>query len=281
MKTLFIKGVEFFNFLTAIGLRGLFTPFDDRRYPTLSVNHPSPGKIKITTENGSAITMADTDTLRLDLDGSMSIVKGPSHYSNKWQKLFATTFLKKSAFRFSKDPVFVPYGCIALAYDSNKSVTEREAVVYHQPGKMIYGYEMVILFNEKDQPSEFFVRAEKSVNAFARFEKFIKEHELEQRESGAFDHIREDAEAKFEAKAAEDKARSARNQEKWTLVRKLDTNVPVLVEVDGRKLTVRNRTIFRGQKLGGSKLDLDTAFDSGVLHQIAAQVTARIEANAM
>ncbi len=281
MKTLFIKGVEFFNFLTALGLKGLLTPFDDANYPTLRVVHPSPGKIQITTENDSAITMADTDTLRLDLDGSMSVVKGPSHYSNKWQKLLATTFLKKSALHFSKDPVFISFGCMALAYDSNKSVGEREVIFYHQPGKMIHGYELVILFNQKDKPSEFFVRAEKSVNAFARFEKFIKEHELEQRESGAFDHIRETAQAKFEAKVAEDKARSARNQEKWTLVRKLDTNVPVLVEVDGRKLTVRNRTIFRGQKLGGSKLDLDTAFDSGVLHQIAAQVTERIEANAM
>lgn len=279
MKKLFIKGIEFFSFLTAIGLKGLLTPFDDNSYPTLSVSHPSPGKIKITTENGDSVTMSDTDTLVIDLDGSMSVKNGPSHYSNRWQKLFSTTSLKKSALKKSKDPVFVPYGCMAMVYDSNRSVNEREAVVYHQPGTMIYGYELVILFNKKDQPAEFFVRAEKSDNAFARFKKFLIEHELEQCESGAFNHVRVDAQARFEARVAADKAKSARNHEKWNLMSKLDISVPVIVEVGGKKLTVRNGTIYRGAKLGGSRLNLDAAFDNGVLHLVAAQVTARLEAN--
>lgn len=277
MNKLFIKGVEFFNFVTGLGLRGLMTPFNNSGlYPTLNVKH-LPGKISVTAKDGETVTMADTDTLRI-ADGKISVIKGPSHYSDKWRKLFATTFLQKSAMEFSQDPVFVPYGCMAWVYDSNRSFVDREAMIYHEPGRLIHGHEIVVVFDNKDRPERFFIRGEKSVNAFNRLEKFISEHGLEQRESGAFDHVREDAQARFEARVAEDKKRSARSREFWALIRKIDVPNPIPVELGDKKFTVRGGIIYPGFKVGGKKIDRESAFDSGLLHQIADQVQQNLAA---
>lgn len=263
-----IKASEFFNHM-AIGLKGKFCPFDDgQHWPELTISHTKDGKIEISNDRNGLITMNQDDTLNVNQKGHIGLIFGPARFGkNRVKAAIAATSLLSRDVEFNNTDVFIPMnGHYVIVFDANKPDGQHEQRI-NEVGTVVQGHDAVILFDRNDNPVKAWLRndAQTTLAFLASCAK--------RKPSGAMQIFFDRGLEAFNATVAANALKSQRNTELEALTKKLEVNKPVKVMVGNKKFVVSWRKVNRGEMVSAKRADLRTLYDTGVLHEIVAQVS--------